>query len=91
MPDLEKYPPGKYFIRRNGGWFRPNASGYCIFLAGAGLYDRDDAVKYLDVVGLTIHHAVDKIADLEGEIKGHLGAMVLCEELILKIKGEIGG
>lgn len=49
------YPPGDYLIRRHDAWFRPGAHGYTVHFGAAGVYSRDQAVRYLDVEGLTIH------------------------------------
>lgn len=43
-----------YFIRRHGGWFRPNAQGYTCDIAEAGLFPGVEARKYLDVDGLVV-------------------------------------
>ncbi len=46
-----------HFIRRHGAWFRPDAAGYSSSLAGAGVYPKAEAEKYLQADGVTIHPA----------------------------------
>jgi hypothetical protein len=65
------YRPGKYLIRRHGAWFRPGAHGYSSFYGGAGIFDRDKAVSYTDVEGLTIHHIDDLLVQIRAELAQH--------------------
>jgi hypothetical protein len=44
-----------YLIRRHGGFFRPNAHGYTTDITQAGVFEKEEAERYLDVEGLTIH------------------------------------
>lgn len=82
----DDYPPGKYFIRRHNAWFRPGAHGYTVHLAAAGLFDREKAVKYLDVEDLTIHHAKDFIEAIETQINFHFAAIVRLEQHLHDIR-----
>lgn len=43
-----------YLIRRHGGWFRPNAQGYCTSFGEAGVFDAATARSYLEVEGLSV-------------------------------------
>lgn len=43
-----------YLLRRHGGFFRPDAHGYTMKLADAGLYTAERARQYLDVEGLSV-------------------------------------
>jgi hypothetical protein len=38
-----------YFLKRHGGYFRPNARGYTMDILEAGLYEHDDAMSYRDI------------------------------------------
>jgi hypothetical protein len=86
MTALEQYPPGKYLIRRHGGWFRPNAQGYCTDICDAGIYDRDDAIRYLDVEGLTIHPARTLLAEAEATMQRLFLQAVRLETVIQQLK-----
>ncbi|MBR9970838.1 hypothetical protein [Magnetospirillum sulfuroxidans] len=64
-----------YLISRHGGWFRPNAQGYCTTFAEAGIYDAETARSYLCVEGLSVvpvssarDEINDEIAALERKI-----------------------
>ena len=55
-------------------------------IAAAGLYDRDEAVRYLDVEDLTIHSASEMVKEIESEINGHFMAIVRLEQHLLDIQ-----
>lgn len=59
---------GLYFIRRHGGFFRPQAAGYSSEIAGAGLYSAREARSYLDVDGLSVVPARTALAQIDAEI-----------------------
>ena len=44
----------EYFIRRHGGWFRPQAHGYTNDLAEAGVFMGSDAKGYLSAEGVSL-------------------------------------
>lgn len=58
----------EYLISRHGGWFRPNAQGYCTTVAEAGIYDTATARSYLCVEGLSVVPLSKMRAQIEAEI-----------------------
>lgn len=57
-----------YLISRHGGWFRPNAQGYCTAVAEAGIYDAATARSYLCVEGLSVVPLSKMRTQIEAEI-----------------------
>lgn len=43
----------EYFLRRHGGWFRPEAHGYTDDVSHAGVYSARDARSYMQAEGVT--------------------------------------
>jgi hypothetical protein len=43
----------EYFLRRHGGWFRPEAHGYTDDISHAGVYSAEDARGYMQAEGVT--------------------------------------
>jgi hypothetical protein len=71
MTDLKPFAicsPMLYVIRRHGGFFRPRAAGYTQDVADAGLFRKDEADRYADVEGLTIHPVSDFTEGINREI-----------------------
>jgi hypothetical protein len=54
-----KYNPGnKFFLRKNGYYFRPGAKGYTGTHLKAGLFSQEEAEAYVaHSEGVTMHHA----------------------------------
>lgn len=62
------YPPGLYLIRRHGDLFRPGAHGYTREYVEAGFFPRDEAVKYLDVEGVSLELADQALGRMMSEL-----------------------
>lgn len=67
-----------YLIRRHGAFFRPDAAGYTTEIAAAGLYSREEAEKYLDAEGVTIHPL--------GEYAAHIERLAPFAERLLELR-----
>ena len=81
MPTETKLPM-RYFIKRNGYWYRPGASGYTPSLAYAGLYSEDEAKSREDAAaGVSIHPLSEVIGELDAEIRSHEGHLAVLKEL----------
>lgn len=76
-----------HFIRRHGAFFRPNAQGYCTDIAGAGVYSAEEARRYLDVEGLTIHpvrqyeHEINLVLEGAARLSAALRARLASQEV----------
>lgn len=49
----ERVKDGLHYLRRHGGWFRPEAAGYTDDIAQAGVYTADVARNYMQAEGVT--------------------------------------
>lgn len=43
----------EYFLRRHGGWFRPEAHGYTDDVSHAGVYSAEETRGYMQAEGVT--------------------------------------
>lgn len=63
-----------YFIRRSGGWFRPDAHGYTGNLADAGTFVGANAKGYLNAEGVGLVAARDLLPMLTKQMRDHVVA-----------------
>jgi len=75
----------QYFIRRHGGWFRPEAHGYTNDIAMAGLFDAATARGYLDVEGLSVVALSDMKVDIWRELQAIIGRCATLTEMAKQI------
>ncbi len=81
-------PDDPHFIRRNGGWFRPNAQGYTTRVVEAGLFSGEVARAYLrDCDGISIHRMTSVQIDLAEEIIQARQALARCEAAYARASG----
>lgn len=61
-----------YFIRRHGGWFRPEACGYTNELSDAGVFVGAIAKKYLQAEGVSLHPVSAMVPQLAKLVRDHI-------------------
>lgn len=80
-----------YFLRRNGGWFRPKAEGYTTDLAQAGLFTESQTRSYADCEGVEVIKAETIRNDIEDAAAFMGGLGVLCPRPDQLTRGAIIG
>jgi hypothetical protein len=82
-------PDDAHFIRRNGGWFRPNAEGYTLRIAEAGMFSGKTAREYrAEVEGISIHPVASVRADLADDIARMREALIRAEAVLASLPAE---
>ncbi len=72
-----------YFIRRNGGWYRPKAQGYTDDFAQAGMFSGEDARKYMTgVEGVTAHPIKPMLPLLNSVMRERIGQLAALATII---------
>ncbi len=90
MSDTDKtYPPGKYFIRQWNSWLAPNGHHHSVEIAGAGLFDRDQAMAYLDNNDVTIVPAHVYVEAIRNAIDLYFGRIVRLEQHLREIRSDL--
>jgi len=76
----------RYFIRRNGAYFRPKAAGYTNHLASAGIYTGKEARRYLDAQGVALIPINAMAKELRAEADGYRGQIETLMTLVQQIE-----
>lgn len=71
-----------YFIRRHGGWFRPEAHGYTGDLSAAGAFVGANAKGYLQAEGVELVAVRDLLPMLKKQMGDHIAAANTMFQLI---------
>jgi hypothetical protein len=72
----------RYFIKRHGAWFRPDAHGYTGDLAEAGLFVGREARDYLNTEGVVLVPIKAMTASISQEAGEHLSKAAKLTEMI---------